>query len=163
MNEQHSPLSSGETGLGDECGYGPGAVPASCLAYLLTSLTSVSAYCRGQATYRITSLQRKHATRPRIADVPLVQLGSCKLREGAVMSAYCSEVVRHRGESVAKRGGPKHVHVVGMVRDVMYPSEGWKTIEGRKGETGTRVRRLSVHPRPTDCLPRPESDRSRLT
>jgi hypothetical protein len=82
-----------------------GAVPAS---YLPTSLTPIAAYCRGQATlvqdYCITSLQRKHATRPRIAAVSLVQHASCKLREGAVLSAYCSEVVRHGAESVLYPG-----------------------------------------------------------
>jgi hypothetical protein len=66
-----------------------GAVPAS---YLPTSLTPIAAYCRG------------HATRPRIAAVSLVQHASCKLREGAVLSAYCSEVVRHGAESVLYPG-----------------------------------------------------------
>ena len=39
----------------------------------------------------------------RVAAVRLVQHVACKLREGAVMSAHCSEVVPHVGESVSKR------------------------------------------------------------
>ena len=84
------------------------AVGRCCACLIPTSpLTPIAAYCRRQATvhtYCITSLQRKHATRPRSAAVSLVQHASCKLREGAVLSAYCSEVVRHGAESVLYPG-----------------------------------------------------------
>lgn len=94
----------GEDGLGGERGCGP----APCLPRLIPHLPSSAAYCRGRRTYCITSLQHQHqhqhATRPRIAAVPFVQHMSCKLREGAVLPAYCSEV-RYGRESVLNRGG----------------------------------------------------------
>jgi hypothetical protein len=94
-------IAVGEDGVGDECGCGP----VLCLPHTyLPHSPRLLHTAVGKLHYCITSLQRKHATRPRIAAVSLVQHASCKLREGAVLSAYCSEVVRHGAESVLYPG-----------------------------------------------------------
>lgn len=83
-----------------------------CCAWLipsLTSLTSVAAYCRGRRTYVQSALHRYSASMPPVLALLLfllVQHASCKLREGTVRTAYCSEVVRHGG-TVSIRGGPE--------------------------------------------------------
>ena len=106
-----------------------------CCAWLipsLTSLSSVAAYCRGDVrTYRVHYIVTAPACHPSkvltLLLFLLVQHASCKLREGAVRSAYCSEVVRHGGSLYQSEG------------EWLHFMEEWKNGREEKKSSGGRA------------------------